>query len=62
MGILFASPTNNIQHALQHEFGYSWAIAGFEFVVILSLALVTWLGSEQKGKSFTRPVVAAVDS
>ncbi|HUS19977.1 MAG TPA: MFS transporter [Terriglobales bacterium] len=62
MGILFASPTNNIQHALQHAFGYSWAIGGFEFVVILSLALVTWLGTEQKGKSFTRPVVAAVDS
>lgn len=63
MGILFASPTNNIQHALQETFGYSWAIGGFEFVVILSLALVTWLGTENKGKSFTRrPVVAAVDS
>ncbi|MEO5936286.1 MAG: MFS transporter [Terriglobales bacterium] len=63
MGILFASPTNNIQHALQETFGYSWAIGGFEFFVIISLALVTWLGTENKGKSFTnRPVVAAVDS
>jgi len=62
MGILFASPTNNIQHALQHAFGYSWAMAGFEFFVILALALVTWLGTEAKGKSFTRPAVAAVDS
>jgi MFS transporter, SHS family, lactate transporter len=62
MGILFASPTNNIQHALQERFGYSWAIGGFEFVVIISLALVTWLGTEYKGKSFTRPLVAAVDS
>ncbi|MEO6119390.1 MAG: MFS transporter [Terriglobales bacterium] len=63
MGILFASPTNNIQHALQETFGYSWAIGGFEFFVIIGLALVTWLGTENKGKSFTnRPVVAAVDS
>ena len=63
MGILFASPTNNIQHALQETFGYSWAIGGFEFFVIIALALVTWLGTENKGKSFTsRPVVAAVDS
>ncbi|HUR36991.1 MAG TPA: MFS transporter [Terriglobales bacterium] len=62
MGILFASPTNNIQHALQQTYGYSWAIFGFEFVVILALGLVTWLGTENKGKSLTRPAVAAVDA
>ena len=53
-GILFAAPTNTIEYALRDRFGYPWALAAFEIVTILSLAIVVWLGSEQKGKQFTK--------
>jgi len=52
LGILLASPTNLIQYALHVRFGYQWAIAGFEFVTILALATLLWLGSEAHGRSF----------
>ena len=51
-GILFAAPTNTVQHALRDAVGYSWALAGFETVVILVLAVVLSLGREQHGRSF----------
>ena len=54
LGILLASPTNSIEFALSHRFGYQWAIAGFEIVTILTLALLLWLGTEAHGKSFVR--------
>ena len=54
MGILFAAPTNSIEYALRNRFGYQWALAAFEIMTILSLAIVVWLGSEQKGKQFTK--------
>jgi MFS transporter, SHS family, lactate transporter len=54
LGILLASPTNSIQYALRGRFGYSWALAGFETVTILSLALLLWRGAEAHGKSFLR--------
>ncbi len=54
LGILFAAPTNNIEFALHQRFGYQWAIAGFEVITILSLALLLWLGTEAHGKSFVR--------
>ena len=57
LGILFASPTSNIEHALKDAFGYKWALAGFEVVVILTLATVTLLGREQKGRSFVHAPV-----
>jgi len=28
LGILLASPTNKVQFALHHRFGYQWALAG----------------------------------
>jgi SHS family lactate transporter-like MFS transporter len=40
LGILFASPTSNMQHKLMELFGYKWALAGFELFVIVSLATV----------------------
>lgn len=52
LGILFASPTNSIQYALRERFGYSWALAGFEVVTILSLAVLLWRGAEEHGRSF----------
>jgi MFS transporter, SHS family, lactate transporter len=56
LGILLASPTNSIQYALRDKFGYSWALAGFETVTILSLALLLWSGAEAHGKSFFREI------
>jgi SHS family lactate transporter-like MFS transporter len=52
LGILFASPTNNIEFALRQKFGYQWALAGFELATILTLALLLWRGAEAHGKSF----------
>jgi SHS family lactate transporter-like MFS transporter len=52
LGILFASPTNSIQYALRESFGYSWALAGFEVVTILSLTILLWWGAEEHGRSF----------
>jgi len=54
LGILLASPTNSVQFALRERFGYGWALAGFEVVTILSLALLLWRGAEAHGKSFVR--------
>ena len=55
LGILLASPTNSIQYALRERFGYGWALAGFEAVTILCLALLLWRGAEAHGKSFLHP-------
>ncbi len=52
LGILFAAPTNNIEFALRQKFGYQWALASFEVVTILTLALLLWRGAEAHGKSF----------
>lgn len=54
LGILLASPTNSIQYSLREHFGYSWALASFETVTILSLAGLLWWGAEAHGKSFVR--------
>jgi SHS family lactate transporter-like MFS transporter len=54
LGILFASPTNSIEYALRERFGYSWALAGFEVVTIISLAVLLWVGAEEHGRSFVR--------
>src|SRR5262249_10524101 len=58
LGILIASPTSNLEHWLRDHLGYRWALAGFEIVVILSLAAITLLGRERKGKDFALPGVA----
>jgi MFS transporter, SHS family, lactate transporter len=54
LGILFASPTNTVQYALREHFGYGWALASFETVTVLSLAVLLWWGAEAHGKSFVR--------
>src|SRR5436190_9748442 len=51
-GILIAAPVNTIQHALRDKVGYSWALAGFECVVIVVLVIVLLGGREEHGKSF----------
>ena len=52
LGILIASPVNNIEYGLRAHFGYAWALAGFEAVNIALLIVVLALGSERKGKQF----------
>src|SRR5262249_27201395 len=54
LGILLASPTNSIQYALRDHVGYQWAIAGFEIVTVLALAVIVWSGREEHGRSFVR--------
>lgn len=54
LGILLAAPTNSIEFALQRKLGYPWALAVFETVNIVLLAVTLWLGSERKGRSFLR--------
>jgi MFS transporter, SHS family, lactate transporter len=52
IGILLAAPTNTIEYALRDRFGYSWALASFEIVVIVLLSVALILGYEKKGKNF----------
>ena len=54
MGILLASPTNSIEYALRDHVGYRGALAGFEIVTIVTLAVLLWFGSEEHGRSFVR--------
>jgi MFS transporter, SHS family, lactate transporter len=54
LGILFASPTNSIEFALHHRFGYQWALAGFEIVTILWLTLLLLCGTEAHGREFVQ--------
>ena len=54
IGNLLGSPTNLLQYALRDRFGYQWAIAGFEIVTIVSLALLLWAGTEAHSRSFVR--------
>jgi hypothetical protein len=34
--------------------GYEWALAGFEVVTIVSLAILLWLGTEAHGREFVK--------
>jgi MFS transporter, SHS family, lactate transporter len=54
LGILLASPTNKVQFALHHRFGYQWALAGFEIITILALAVLLLGGTEAHNREFVR--------
>jgi SHS family lactate transporter-like MFS transporter len=54
IGIFFAAATNSIEYVLRDRFGYPRALASFEIVTILILALVIALGPENRGKSFLK--------
>jgi len=54
LGVLIASPTNQIEYALRDKVGYQWAIAGFEIVTILALTILLLVGTERHGHSFVR--------
>jgi SHS family lactate transporter-like MFS transporter len=57
LGILFASPTNSIEFGLHHKFGYQWALAGFEIVTIVALAVLLISGAEAHSREFVRPAI-----
>jgi SHS family lactate transporter-like MFS transporter len=52
LGILIAAPTNSIQYALRDRVGYQWALAGFEIVTIVTLAILLAVGTEAHGRKF----------
>jgi SHS family lactate transporter-like MFS transporter len=54
LGILLASPTNSVQFALHNRFGYQWALAGFEVVTIVVLAILLISGSEAHSREFVK--------
>src|SRR5215831_2754410 len=58
LGILLASPTNSIEYALRDRVCYQWAIAGFEIVTIVTLAILLALGTEAHGREFVRTAPA----
>ena len=61
LGILLASPTNLMQYALRDRIGFQWAIAVFEIVTILALAIIVWSGREAHSRAFVRaPTATAV--
>jgi hypothetical protein len=62
IGILFAAPTNTIEFALQEKLGYPWALTAFELTVIVLLGVTVALGSERRGKAFTRVPLAEAAS
>jgi SHS family lactate transporter-like MFS transporter len=52
LGILFASPTNTIEHHLYQRVGYQWALGGFEIANIIALGIMIVLGTERRGRRF----------
>ena len=52
LGNFVASPVNSIEDLLHKRFGYARALAGFEIINIILLAIVVSLGPERKGKEF----------
>ena len=54
LGILFASPTNSVEYALRQRLGYGWALAGFEIVTIIALAVLLISGTEAHGRQFVQ--------
>jgi SHS family lactate transporter-like MFS transporter len=54
LGILLAAPTNSVQYALRDRVGYQWALAGFEIITIVTLAILLAVGREAHGRSFVQ--------
>jgi SHS family lactate transporter-like MFS transporter len=52
-GVLFGSPAGSLEYSLKNGYGYGWALAIFESITIASLAVVFWLGPENKGRKFS---------
>jgi MFS transporter, SHS family, lactate transporter len=52
LGVLVASPVLPVQNFLRQHFGYPWALASFEFSVIVFLIFIFRFGPEQRGRNF----------
>jgi len=52
LGVLLAAPTNSVQYGLRGLVGYSWALASFEIVVIVTLGILLLLGTEAHARPF----------
>ncbi len=52
LGIVIAARTAVFEHKLQNRVGYSWALAGFEIVTILVVAITVLAGPENTGRDF----------
>jgi SHS family lactate transporter-like MFS transporter len=52
LGVLLASPAVSFEYFLRNRLGYSWALAGFELAVIVSLLLIFGMGPERHGRNF----------
>jgi MFS transporter, SHS family, lactate transporter len=52
LGVLLSSPAVSFEYFLRNRLGYSWALASFELVVIVSLLLIFGLGPERHGRNF----------
>jgi SHS family lactate transporter-like MFS transporter len=55
LGVLLASPAVSVEYALRDWFGYCWALALFESIVIVSLLVIFRVGPERQGRSFRKP-------
>jgi MFS transporter, SHS family, lactate transporter len=62
LGILLAAPTNSIEYAFRNRFGYEWALAGFEIVTIVALAVLLLSGTEAHGREFVQKTSPAEDA
>lgn len=52
VGILLASATPSVEHALLSLVGYAWALTAFELCVIAALSVTLIFGNEKRGRSF----------
>ena len=52
LGIVLAARTPVAEYGLRNRVGYRWALAGFEIVTIVVLAVTVSLGKERRGRSF----------
>jgi SHS family lactate transporter-like MFS transporter len=52
MGIVLAARTPVLEYRLRDIVGYKWALAGFEIVTIVGLAITILAGPERLGRSF----------
>jgi SHS family lactate transporter-like MFS transporter len=61
LGIVLSARTPLFQLHLRDRVGYRWALAGFEIVTIVVLAITVLLGPERRGRSFHGPPVVPAD-
>jgi SHS family lactate transporter-like MFS transporter len=50
LGMLIGAPSVGLEFALRKQLGYGWALAAFEMVAIVALALICGFGPEEKGR------------